>query len=223
MQNFFCGIFLGLLLVSSSASFSHAASTDAQVESEDAAPPSIDFGNPDTLIDPIEGSKNKHFVRRAILSSMAKNTSRFEFQRPYINHLMGFSAILQRTTFQKYVTGVQGLSVGYITESGHGFETGFELASISNIFAGYRYIYRPETFSLWPFAGAGLGTEVTGIRFSEPPNQNENYEGVRQMAFATLGFLVPLVDIGIKAEARFNFYGTDRLVLSTGLGVIFFL
>jgi hypothetical protein len=43
------------------------------------------------------------------------------------------------------------------------------------------------------------------------------------MGFATLGFLVPLVDIGIKAEARLNFYGTDRLVLSSGVGVVFFL
>jgi len=193
--------------------------------SEEQSPdkPTIDFDHPDTLIDPVEGTKNKHFVRRAILSSMARSTSRFEFERPYINHLMGFSAIFQRTTFKKYVTGVQALSLGYITGGGHGFEAGFELASVSNIFAGYRYIYRPETFSLWPFIGAGAGTEVSGIRFSDAPFQDANYNGTKQMGFATLGFLVPLVDIGIKAEARLNFYGTDRLVLSSGVGVVFFL
>lgn len=185
--------------------------------------PSIDFDNPDALIDPVEGTKNKHFVRRAILSSMARSTSRFEFERPYINHLMGFSAIFQRTTFKKYVTGVQALSFGYITGGGHGFEAGFELASVSNVFAGYRYIHRPETFSLWPFLGLGAGTEVSGVRFSDAPFQDANYNGTKQMGFATLGFLVPLVDIGIKAEARLNFYGTDRLVLSSGVGVVFFL
>lgn len=192
-------------------------------EDTDNQKPELDFENPDTLIDPIEGVKNKHFVRRAILSSMAKHTSRFEFERPYINHLMGFSAVFQRTLFTKYVTGVQGLSVGYITEGGHGFEAGFEFASVSNIFAGYRHIFRPETFSLWPFLGAGLGTEVSGLRFADGPPQAPAYNGMRQMGFGTLGFLVPLVDVGIKAEARFNFYGTDRLVLSTGVGVIWFL
>lgn len=210
------------LILSSILSFSFANPALAE-ESEGYQKPNLDFENPDTLIDPIEGVKNKHYVRRAILSAMAKNTSRFDFERPYINHLMGFSAVFQRTLFTKYVTGVQGLSVGYITEGGHGFEGGFEFASVSNIFAGYRHIFRPETFSLWPFLGAGLGTEVTGMRFADGPPQAPQYDGMRQMAFGTLGFLVPLVDIGIKAEARFNFYGTDRLVLSTGIGVIVFL
>jgi hypothetical protein len=199
------------------------ALTCLAAEPDDYKKPNLDFENPETLIDPIEGVRNKHFVRRAILSSMAKNTSRFDFERPYINHLMGFSAVFQRTLFTKYVTGVQALSFGYITEGGHGFEGGFEFASVSNVFAGYRHIFRPETFSLWPFLGAGLGTEVTGLRFADGPPQAPQYNGMRQMAFGTLGFLVPLVDIGIKAEARFNFYGTDRLVLSTGVGVIFFL
>ncbi|NBT57780.1 hypothetical protein EBT16_03245 [bacterium] len=192
-------------------------------EKPDYQKPNLDFENPDTLIDPVEGVRNKDFVRRAILSSMAKHTSRFDFERPYINHLMGFSAVFQKTLFTKYVTGVQGLSVGYITEGGHGFEAGFEFASISNIFAGYRRIFRPDSFSLWPFFGGGLGTEVVGMRFADGPTQAPEYSGMKQMAFGTLGFLVPLVDIGIKAEARFNFYGTDRLALSTGIGVILFL
>ena len=185
--------------------------------------PKLDFEHPDAVIDPIEGLKNKHFVRRAILSSLAKHTSRFDFERPYINHLMGFSAVFQRTLFTKFVTGIQAISAGYITEGGHGFEAGFEFAAISNIFAGYRHIFRPETFSLWPFLGGGAGTEITSLRFADGPPQNAQYTGLRQMAFATIGFLVPLVDIGIKAEARFNFYGTDRLVLASGVGVIFFL
>lgn len=184
---------------------------------------SIDFENPEALIDEIEGVTNKNFVRRAILSSMTQQSSRFDFERPYINHLMGFSAILQRTKFSKFVTGIQALSVGYITEGGHGFEAGFELASVSNFFAGYRHIFRPERFSLWPFLGAGVGTEIPSVKFANPPDPVETYNGTQRMAFATLGVLVPLVDIGIKAEARFSFYGTDRLLLATGVGVIFFL
>jgi len=185
--------------------------------------PNIDFENPDSLIDPIEGLRNKNFVRRAILSSLARHTSRFDFDRPYINHLMGFSAVLQRDLFTKYVSGLQALSAGYITENGHGFEAGLEFASVSNLFIGYRKIFRPETFSLWPFLGFGAGTEVTSLRFADGPTQAPAYNGLRQMGFGTVGFLVPLVDIGIKAEARFNFYGTDRLVLASGVGVIFFL
>jgi len=192
-------------------------------EAADKSKQNLDFENPEIIIDPNEGVKKKHFVRRAILSAMAQHTSRFEFDRPYINHLMGFSAVFQRTLFTKFVTGVQGISAGYITERGHGFEVGFELASISNVFAGYRKIFRPDSISLWPFLGGGLGTEVTGIRFSDGPPQAPQYSGMQQMGFGTLGFLIPLVDIGIKAEARFNFYGTDRLVLSSGVGVIFFL
>lgn len=195
----------------------------ANTETASSPTVELDFENPDTLMDPEEGIRNKNYVRRAILSSMAQHTSRFEFKRPYINHLMGFSAVFQKTTFSKFVTGVQGLSVGYITQGGHGFEAGFELASISNIFAGYRHIFTPSSFSLWPFLGAGVGTEIRSAQFSDGPQESEKYTGTRKMGFATLGFLIPLVDIGIKAEARFNFYGLDRLVLSSGVGVIFFL
>lgn len=209
-----------LLVFAICFTFGHSAFAE---DKADYQKPNIDFENPDTLIDPVEGLKNKDFVRRAILSSMAKNTSRFDFDRFYINHLMGFSAVFQKTLFTKYVTGVQGISGGYITDGGHGFEAGFEFASISNIFVGYRRIFRPDTFSLWPFLGTGIGTEVVGLRFADGPTQAPAYSGMRQMAFGTLGFLVPLVDIGIKAEARFNFYGLDRLVLATGIGVIFFL
>lgn len=183
----------------------------------------IDFENPEALTDEIEGVTNKNFVRRAILISMAKQSSRFDFERPYVNHLMGFSAVLQRTKFSKFVTGIQALSLGYITEGGHGFEAGFELASVSNVFIGYRHVFRPERFNLWPFLGGGVGTEITSVKFANPPDAGETYNGTQKMAFATLGALIPLVDIGIKAEARFSFYGTDRLLLATGVGVIFFL
>ena len=195
----------------------------AKKKAPDYDKPNIDFENPDTLIDPIEGLRNKHYVRRAILSSMARHTSRFDFDRPYINHLMGFSAVLQRDLFTKYVAGLQALSAGYITENGHGFEAGLEFASVSNLFIGYRKIFRPESFSVWPFAGFGAGTEVTFFRFADGPTQAPVYNGLKQMGFGNVGFLVPLADIGIKAEARFNFYGTDRLILATGIGVIFFL
>lgn len=209
-----------LILCLWAISFSGLCLADKAVDFEK---PNLDFENPDVLIDPIEGVRNKHFVRRALLSSMAKQTSRFDFERPYINHLMGFSAVLQRDLFTKYVSGLQALSAGYITENGHGFEAGLEFATISNVFVGYRKIFRPETFSLWPFLGFGAGTEVTSLRSADGPTQSPVYNGLRQMGFGTLGFLVPLVDIGIKAEARFNFYGTDRLVLASGVGVIFFL
>jgi hypothetical protein len=43
------------------------------------------------------------------------------------------------------------------------------------------------------------------------------------MAFLNVGFLVPLVEVGLKVEFRFVFYGLARLSLTQGVGVIFFL
>lgn len=185
--------------------------------------PEVDFETPEAFIDQNDALGSKQYVRRAILSSVIESTNKFAFDRLYLNHLMGFSAVFQKTHFAKFVTGVQGLSVGYITENGHAFEGGLELSAVSNVFGGYRYVMRPEKFSLWPFMGAGLGMEVASIKFADGPPEAESYDGMKSMLFTTLGVLVPLVDVGIKAEVRFGFYGFDRLVMSTGVGVIVFL
>ena len=34
---------------------------------------------------------------------------------------------------------------------------------------------------------------------------------------------IPIVEVGIKVEARALFYGLDRLVLSSGLGLVVYL
>lgn len=183
----------------------------------------LDFLTEDAYLDMTEAIRSKQYVRRAILSSVIHTTNKFAFERMYINHIMGFNAIFQRKIFAKYVSGVQGLSVGYVTSKGHAFEAGLELSALSNVFTGYRYFYRPEKFSLWPFAGAGIGTEFNAINFAEGPPESLLYNGPKQMGFVTLGFLVPLVDVGLKAEFRFNFYGMDRLVLTQGIGAIIFL
>lgn len=181
-----------------------------------------DFKSEEAYIDQFEGVRSKHYVRRAILSHVISTTSRIAFDRFYVNHLMGFNAVYQRITFAKYTTGVQGLSVGYVTQAGHGLEAGMEVSSLNNIFAGYRFFYRPEKFSLWPFAGLGAGYEIGAIKFAEGPPEAINYNGAKYFGFTTLGVLVPLVDVALKAEFRFNFYGKDRLCLTQGIGAILF-
>ena len=195
------------------------ASASSQREESTAG---IDFEHEDSFIDNSDAVRSKQYVRRAILSTVIRETSRFDFSRWYVNHLMGFSAIYQRTRFAKFTSGMQELSVGYVTEGGHAFEGGLELSAVSNIFVGYRYFFRPKSFTLWPYVGAGVGEEIHLIDFAEGPPQAQNYSGQKEMGFGTLGVLLPLVDVGIKAEARFNFYGMDRWVLTTGVGAILF-
>lgn len=183
------------------------------------------FKTEDSFIDVNEAIRSRQYVRRAILSSVVKNTSNFSFKRPYINHLMGYNAVFQRNTqaFSKYQSGLQGLSFGYILENGVGLEAGVEFSAVSNAFAGFRYVYRPESLALWPFAGLGAGTEINIINFADVPPEAKTYTGSKQMGFFTLGLLVPVVDVGIKAEVRGIFYGMSRLSLVTGIGVIIFL
>ncbi len=190
----------------------------------------IDFKHEDAFIDNYEAIRSEHYVRRAILSTIVNTIGKFEFNRIYLNHLMGFSSVYQQQTgaikFTKYTSGMQGLSVGYVTNKGHAFELGLEVSAVSNIFGGYRYIWRPETFSLWPFAGIGIGTEISSVRLSQGPSEAESYGrlgGIKQMGFGALGVLIPIVEVGIKAEVRFTFYGLDRMVLSQGVGLIVFL
>lgn len=200
---------------------------DKKLEEDDSG---IDFKNEDSFIDNQEGIRSEQYVRRAILSTIVNTTGKFDFNRVYLNHLMGFSAIYQMQNgprnFTKYTSGMQGFSVGYVTKNGHAIELGLEASAVSNIFAGYRYIWRPETFSMWPFLGAGIGTEISSVRLSQGPAEAESYGrlgGMKQMGFGTLGVLIPVVEVGIKAEVRANFYGFDRMVLTQGLGLIIFI
>lgn len=190
----------------------------------------IDFDHEDAFIDQQEAVRSEQYVRRAILSTIVNSTGKFEFNRIYINHLMGFNAVYQQENgpikFTKYTSGMQGLSVGYITKKGHAFELGLEASAVSNLYGGYRYVWRPEKVSVWPFAGVGIGTEMSSIKLSHGPAAAENYGklgGMKQMGFGTVGLLIPIVEVGIKAEVRANFYGLDRMVLSQGLGLIIFL
>ncbi|NBY20251.1 hypothetical protein EBQ74_08435 [bacterium] len=201
---------------------------DKKIQQEDDS--GIDFQNEDSFIDNQEGIRSEQYVRRAILSTIVNTTGKFDFNRIYMNHLMGFSAIYQMQNgprkFTKYTSGMQGLSLGYVTKGGHAFELGLEASAVSNIFAGYRYIWRPEKFSMWPFFGAGVGTEISSVRLSQGPSEAESYGrlgGMKQMGFGTLGVLIPVVEVGIKAELRANFYGFDRMVLTQGLGLIIFI
>ncbi len=183
------------------------------------------FETEDSFIDVDEAIRSRQYVRRAVLASAIKSSSRFSFSRFYINHLMGYNAVLHRGTqlFTKYESALLGLSVGYITDGGIALEGGIELSAISDAFVGMRYVMRPQNISLWPFIGAGLGTEISAINFSDRPLEAKSYTGPTQMGFLTAGLLIPIVDVGIKAEARGIFYGVSRLSLVTGVGVVIFL
>jgi len=198
--------------------------------SQEAEQAEIDFENEDAFIDSQEAVRSEHYVRRAILSTIVNTTGKFEFGRMYLNHLMGFSAIYQQQNgpirFTKYTSGMQGLSLGYVNRKGHAFELGLEVSAVSNLYGGYKYIWRPEKISAWPFLGLGIGSEISSVRLSQGPVEAENYSrfgGMKQMAFGTLGVMIPIVEVGIKAEMRATFYALDRMVLSQGLGLIIFL
>lgn len=190
----------------------------------------IDFEHEDAFIDQQEAVRTEQYVRRAILSTIVNTTGKFSFNKFYINHLMGFNSVFQQENgpikFTKYTSGMQGLAVGYITKKGHSFELGLEASAVSNIYGGYRYIWRTDRFTIWPFAGLGIGTEMSSIKLSSGPSAAENYGrlgGMKQMGFTTLGLMIPIVEVGIKAEVRALFYGLDRLILSQGLGLIIFI
>ncbi|MFM8316368.1 MAG: hypothetical protein ACKOA8_18980 [Deltaproteobacteria bacterium] len=190
----------------------------------------IDFDNEDAFIDVEEAVRTEHYVRRAILSTVVNTIGKPEFNRFYINHLMGFSAIYQQKKgpikFEKYTSGMQGLAFGFVTKGGHSLEVGLEFSAVSNVYGGYRYIWRPEHFSMWPFLGVGFGTQMKSLQLSKGPTNAENYDklgGMQQMGFGSFGVLIPVVEVGIKAEVRTLFYGLNRLVLSSGLGLIVYL
>lgn len=176
------------------------------------------------MIDISDALRSKQYVHRAIVSTLVRDTAGFGVGRFYLNHLMGFSNVWQRgTEYAKYATGLQGASLGYVTSKGHGFEIGGELSTVSNIHLGYRYFIHPEKFLLWGFAGAGAGIELAKFGFADGPPQASLYSGPKQMGFLTMGLLVPVIDVGLKAEVRFSFYGVQRIIFTSGVGVILFL
>lgn len=190
-----------------------------------------DFEHEDVYIDIQDALRSRAFVHRAIVSSAIDyNTQvRLRLGRYYINHLMGFNAIIQfgksnpDRQFAKYVAGIQGFSVGYVTELGHALEAGLELSSVSSIFGGYRFFYRPEKYKLWPILGGGAGYEVRKLSISDGPFEAQNYDGEKKYLFGMLGAVIPLVDVALKIELRASFYGSDRWVFTQGIGAMFFL
>lgn len=211
-----------------------AAEANATEETAAAAPagsgdgyeePLIDFENEDTFIDISDALRSKQYVHRAILSTVIDHTSKFSFGRYYLNHAMGFSAVWQRADapFVKYSSGIQSLAGGYVSEGGHGWELGLELSSVSAIFAGYRYFIRPESFSIWPAIGFGVGHELEQLKISNGPPETDLYAGPRYMGYVIVSLLVPLVDVGLKAELRANFYLLSRVVFTQSVGAVIFL
>jgi hypothetical protein len=65
--------------------------------------------------------------------------------------------------------------------------------------------------------------ELKSLSFADGPPEAALYSGPRQMGFVTIGFLIPTIDVGFKGEVRLNFYGFDRVVLTSGVGNILFL
>lgn len=187
-----------------------------------------DFENEDAYMDVPDALRSKQFVHRAILSTIIRDTSKVNLGGFYFNYLLGFNAIYQPSNrasknFAKYVAGAMGIAAGYTTKAGHSAELGFEASSVSSLFVGYRYFMTSESYTLWPYVGAGMGMEVDGIQLSDVPIDAKYYAGQTQFGFFCLGAVVPLVDLAVKVEARANFFGLDRLMLTTGLGVIFFI
>jgi hypothetical protein len=217
--------FAGLLLVSTGNLRAEEKPAEeaktAETPSEDG---NVDFESEETFIDVADAVKSKQYIHRAILSTIIRDTAKHKSAGFYLNHLMGFSNVWQRAgDYNKYFSGVQGVSLGYVTSTGHGFEAGAEFSSVSNLFFGYRYFLRVKNYTVWPFVGAGTGIEMQGLSLSDGPPESRRYSGVRQMGFLTLGLLIPIVDVAAKAELRFAFYGVDRIVFSQGIGIILFL
>ncbi|MBI4403629.1 MAG: hypothetical protein HY537_05685 [Deltaproteobacteria bacterium] len=205
------------------------AEVGAQNQASALSPEDItDFEHEDAFIDLPDALRNPRFVQRSILSAAITDSSRFRLGRYYINHLMGFSAVLTMgdqsvAQWMKYVSGVQGLAFGYVNKGGHAFELGLQFSSVSSAQGYYRFYIRPKSFSLWPFVGAGMGWEIKALSISDGPYEARLYKGKQEMLLGSIGFLVPLVDVGIKAEIQVSISGRDRFMLTSGLGAILFL
>lgn len=220
--------FLLLACVFFYAPYSHAEEkTDpAKPTTEQKDSPYVDFSSDETFLDVPDALRSKNYVSRAVLSSAIKATSHFEFGRMYLSNLIGYDAIFQpanRGAFAKYSSGDISFGGGYVSQNGHAFELALSLSAVSTISLCYRYIIHPKSFGLWPYLGLGLGAEIKQLSFSDVPAAAQVYTGSSEMVFPTLGVMIPLIDVGLKLEARFIFFGLSRLVLTTGAGVVFFL
>jgi hypothetical protein len=205
-----------------------AESSKKEEEKKKEEEPPYDFEHEDTFIDVPDALRSKQFVHRAILSTIIRDTAKVTLGNWYFDNTMGFNAVYQPAnqggeSFAKYVTGVLGFSFGYASQKGHAGELGFQFSGVSNLFLGYKYFLRPEKWSAWPFLGVGLTQVIPSIQLAAIPVEAQVYQGINTGLYIDTGLLVPLVDIALKAQARFSFYGLDRLMLTTGVGVIFFL
>jgi hypothetical protein len=206
------------------------AKADAKDEKKDEKKkedPAYDFEHEEAFMDIPDALRSRQFVHRAILSTIIRDTAKVTLGSWYFTHLLGFNAVYQPSnrgalSFAKYVTGVLGVAIGYASQGGHLAEFGFDFSGVSNFFLAYRYLMKSEKYTFWPYIGAGLGMEM-GPKLADVPIEAQVYAGQKQMGFLTVGAIVPLVDLALKVEARFNFFGLDRLMLTTGAGVMFFL
>ena len=213
---------IGVLFLSLSA---YAA--DKEKEEEKKEGPAYDFEHEETFMDVPDALRSRQFVHRAILSTIIRDTAKVQLGSFYVNNLMGFAAVYQPSkltgaSFAKYVTGVLGFAGGYSTLGGHTIELGIDLSANSMLVLSYRKFFGSQEGTFWPYLGLGVGTEF-GMRLTDLPVEAQVYMGSTSAGFFTVGMLIPLVDIALKAEARFQFFGMDRWMLTTGAGVVFFL
>jgi hypothetical protein len=188
--------------------------------------PAYDFEHEDTFIDVPDALRSRQFVHRAILSTIIRDTARVKMGSMYFNQILGFNAIYQPAnrggkSFAKYASGVLGFSLGYSTKGGHALEAGLDLSSTSQLLIGYKYYFQSETTTFWPFLGGGLSIQVP-LNLSDPPVEAVAYQGKTTGEYISVGAIIPLVDIALRAEAKFVFDGLDRLILDTGVGATFF-
>lgn len=186
--------------------------------------PLIDMEHAETFMDVSEAIRSRQYVQRTILSTVIRATTKFAMDRFYVNHLMGFSSIMQASPGAKYSAGLQGLAAGWVSSGGHGFEVGAEFSAVSNVYAGYRYFWRLDNFSLWPIFGFGGGYEIEALQISQPPPEAGGKIRTipKPLVYGVVGLLIPLVDVGLRAELRLSVQGS-RIILTQGLGVVLFL
>ena len=218
-----------ILLIVSTLAFGADKKAAKQKAEKQAAPaqenPAIqaDELGEDTYLDSEEALRSRKYVRRAVLSEMVKTNATLNVNSLYVNHLMGFSNVWQRgDQYAKYMSGMQGLAAGYVSKSGHAVELGAEFSSVGNLYGGYKYYMRPG-ISIWPFLSAGLGMEMKTLSLGDGPREARLYHGSKLMYFFGGGLLIPLVDVGLRAELRLGMYGKDRWVLTQGIGAVLFL
>jgi len=201
-------------------------SDKAKATTEDS--PEFDFEHEKAFMDVPDALRSRQFVHRAILSTIIRDTAKVTLGTNYFTPLLGFDAVYQPAnrgghSFAKYVTGLIGLSFGHVSKSGNMIELDLDISGVSNLSVAYRKLFVSEKVTFWPYLGAGVGTEISLLRLSEVPVEARVYDGSSKMVYGIIGAVIPMVDVAIKAEARFCFYGLDRLMLTTGVGVIFFL